>query len=169
MLEARLSDGFPTEEKTAEEGAEHLLTLLLPTSWGLCPLHDLGNREGGGASQQPQRLRLPAGDMAFWGMLASEHCPECSQVGTLGKSFKALAQARPTGDHTTRPAGHSYTYASRALQAWGPAALRRRATWRLRDSGRTRVGSTVLAVVPEALRPPGPGCWPEGRRWLRRR
>lgn len=57
MLEARLGDGFPTEEKTAEEGAEHLLTLLLPTSWGLCPLHDLGNREGGGASQQPQRLR----------------------------------------------------------------------------------------------------------------
>lgn len=57
MLEARLGDGFPREEKTAEEGAEHLLTLLPPTSWGLCPFHDLGNREGGGASQQPQTLR----------------------------------------------------------------------------------------------------------------
>lgn len=109
--------------------------------------------------QQPKTLRGfldPCRRLSLPRSALGVHCSKagCPQVR---QSLEALAPSRPPGGDATGPASYSYTYASRALQACGPADLRRRATWRLRESGHTRAGV------------PGPAVVPEGRCWLRRR
>lgn len=163
VLEARLGDGFPAEEAAAEASWAHS---FLPLAWDLCLHLDLNP----GSRQEGQR-RPPRGPPALRRSPRRLDSP-CSPAG-----FRAWPRAAPEpgapGPAPRRshhcPAGCSYTYASRALQVWGPADLRRRATWRRRDSGRTRAGIPGPAAVPEALRPPGLGCCPAGRGWLRRR
>lgn len=171
VLEARLGDGFPAEEETAEACWARSASISFPSPGiSACTLTSTPaqGREGrGGPPGHPPRHPPPAlrGSLR---RLDSPRCPAgfrarpraAAKLGTLGPA--------PRRSHHC-PAGRSYTYASRVLQVWGPADLRRRATWRRRDSGRTRAGIPRPAAVPEALRPPGLGCWPMGRGWLRRR
>lgn len=175
MLEARLGDGFPTERGTAEApgSAGCLLTLLpvlLPRKTASHDFHkvqDIETHRSSSVLGLLQEMYLLLGPSSS---TTQSYFQVVSPPG-WAELHSPRSEPDPGGGYTTRPADCCYTYISRVFQGWGPADFRLRATWRLRDSGRTRAGIMGPAAAPEALglRPPRPGCWPEGHRWLRRR